>query len=249
MIKAAFEEAHTAEWVEKNIGNPNHDLVILRHIIPWEKITGSLTQFYDKDRGAEGKELRTMVAVTVVSRFHQFSDREAVRQVKENRYVQYFCNVADEELETFLHPSSLCVFRKRTGEKGAAVIEKEVFGMLCRAGAVEGDCALIDPEASATGEVLYRYFLATGAEIDTPMAAALYASILFDTGGFRFRNTRDETLLIAAELIRHGASHTRTAALLFENESFPRVELLTAALSRVVSDPSEVGSSLIDLLR
>ncbi|MCP4110013.1 MAG: transposase [Desulfobacteraceae bacterium] len=145
MIKAAFEEAHTAEWVEKNIGNPNHDLVILRHIIPWEKITGSLTQFYDKDRGAEGKELRTMVAVTVVSRFHQFSDREAVRQVKENRYVQYFCNVADEELETFLHPSSLCVFRKRIGEKGAAVIEKEVFGMLRRAGAVEGDCALIDP--------------------------------------------------------------------------------------------------------
>ncbi len=100
-----------------------------------------------------------------------------------------------------------------------------------------GDAELIDPLASATGEVLYRYFLATGSEIDTPMAAALYASILFDTGGFRFRNTRDETLLIAAELIRRGASHTDTAARLFENESFPRVELLTSALSRVVSDP------------
>ncbi len=98
------------------------------------------------------------------------------------------------------------------------------------------DVALVDPLASATGEVLYRYFLATGAEIDTQMAAALYASILFDTGGFRFRNTRDETVLIAAELIRRGASHTRTAARLFENESFSRVELLTAALSRVVSD-------------
>jgi len=99
-----------------------------------------------------------------------------------------------------------------------------------------GDYALIDPQAAATGEVLYRYFLATGADIDAPMAGALYASILFDTGGFRFRNTRDETLLIASELIRRGASHTATAARLFENESFPRVELLTAALSRVVSD-------------
>jgi phosphoesterase RecJ-like protein len=96
--------------------------------------------------------------------------------------------------------------------------------------------ALIDPDASATGEVLYRYFLATGAEIDAPMAQALYASILFDTGSFRLRNARDETLLIAAELIRRGASHTETVARLFENESFARVELLTAALSRVVSD-------------
>jgi len=96
--------------------------------------------------------------------------------------------------------------------------------------------ALIDPDASATGEVLYRYFLATGAEIDGPMAQALYASILFDTGSFRLRNARDETLLIAAELIRRGASHTETVARLFENESFARVELLTAALSRVMSD-------------
>jgi phosphoesterase RecJ-like protein len=100
----------------------------------------------------------------------------------------------------------------------------------------EGMLTLIDPDASATGEVLYRYFLATGSEIDAPMASALYASILFDTASFRLRNARDETLLIAAELIRRGASHTETVARLFENESFARVELLTAALSRVVSD-------------
>lgn len=100
----------------------------------------------------------------------------------------------------------------------------------------ENVLALIDPDASATGEVLYRYFLATGAEVDGPMASALYASILFDTGSFRLRNARDETLLIAAELIRRGASHTETVARLFENESFARVELLTAALSRVMGD-------------
>ncbi|MCK4413648.1 MAG: DHH family phosphoesterase [Candidatus Eisenbacteria sp.] len=99
-----------------------------------------------------------------------------------------------------------------------------------------GTLALIDPDASATGEVLFRYFLATGAPVDREMAQALYASILFDTGSFRFRNARDETLLIAAELIRQGASHRETVAKLFENESFPRVELLTAALARLVSD-------------
>ncbi len=98
------------------------------------------------------------------------------------------------------------------------------------------EAGLIDINASSTGEVLYRYFLAVGAEMDEEIVSALYASILFDTGGFRFRNTRDETLLIAAELIRGGASHQETATHLFENESFPRVELLTSALSRVVSE-------------
>ncbi|MCP4108246.1 MAG: transposase, partial [Desulfobacteraceae bacterium] len=105
-----------------------------RQIIPREKITGSLTKFYDKKSGAEGKKLRMMTAVVIVSRFHQLSDRKVVKQVKENRYVQYFCNVADQGLETFLHPSSLCRFRKRIGEKGCAVIEKEVFEILRRAG-------------------------------------------------------------------------------------------------------------------
>ncbi len=99
----------------------------------------------------------------------------------------------------------------------------------------DGSLALIDPSASATGEVLYRFFTATGAEIDSEMASCLYASILFDTGCFRFRNTRDETLLIAADLIRKGASHKEIAARLFESESFPRLELLTAALSRLAT--------------
>jgi len=144
MIKATFEEAHTPEWVERNIGNPNHELVVLRQIIPWEKITGRLTKFYDKNKGAEGKELRIMVAIVVVSRFYQLSDRGVVKQVKENRYIQYFCNVPDEGLQTFSDPSSLCYFRKRIGDEGAGIIEKEVFELLRRVGAIRGDTALID---------------------------------------------------------------------------------------------------------
>ncbi|MCP4109580.1 MAG: transposase, partial [Desulfobacteraceae bacterium] len=148
MIRAACEEVLTPERIEKNISSPNHELVILRQIIPREKITGSLTKFYDKKSGAEGKKLRMMTAVVIVSRFYQLSDRDVVKQVKENRYIQYFCNVADQGLEVFLHPSSLCRFRKRIGEKGCAVIEKEVFEILRRAGVTEGDSALTDPTVS-----------------------------------------------------------------------------------------------------
>ncbi len=47
-------------------------------------------------------------------------------------------------MQTFPHPASLCIFRKRPGEVGIAVIEQEVFEMLRRAGVISGDCALID---------------------------------------------------------------------------------------------------------
>jgi IS5 family transposase len=145
MIGNTFEETFSSEWVGKNITDTAHELVVLRKIIPWEKIIGRLTQFYDKTSGAMGKSLRIMIALVIISKLRGFSDREVIKQVRENRYIQYFCNVPDEELRTFLHPSSLCVFRKRLGEKGAAIIEKEVFETLRRAGIIRGDVALIDP--------------------------------------------------------------------------------------------------------
>ena len=58
--------------------------------------------------------------------------------------MQYFCNVADDSLLTFLHPSGLSVFRKRLGEKGIAVMEKYIFETLRKSGMIDGDNALID---------------------------------------------------------------------------------------------------------
>ena len=144
MIRATFEETHTAEWLESNIKNRDHELVILRQIIPWEKIIRQLTQFYDKTKGPLGKSLRMMIALMIISRFYRLSDRDVVKQVKENRYIQYFCNVADEGLQTFLHNSSLCIFRKRIGGKGFEIIEQEIFEVLRRCGIIAGDNALID---------------------------------------------------------------------------------------------------------
>jgi hypothetical protein len=109
-----------------------------------EKKVRRLTQFYDKSQGALGKSLRVVTALLIISRFYGLSDRNTVKQVKENRYIQYFCNVPDYELQTFIHYSSLCVFRKRIGEEGAEIIEEEVFKALRRSGIIDGNNALID---------------------------------------------------------------------------------------------------------
>jgi hypothetical protein len=58
--------------------------------------------------------------------------------------MQYFCNVPDDNLMTFLHPSSLCVLRKRLGEEGISAIEKHIFETFRSSGVINGDNALID---------------------------------------------------------------------------------------------------------
>lgn len=132
------------EWVKTNINNPINELVIIRDIIPWQKIIDRLCSFYSEDKGAIGKSLRTMIALLIVLKYRGLSDRKIVIGVQENRYIQYFCNVPDNSLQTFIHPSSLCVFRKRIGKEGMEIIENEIFEFLRSVGVIKGDNALID---------------------------------------------------------------------------------------------------------
>lgn len=144
MVSSTYKEAFPEEWVKENIEDSLHELVIYRKVIPWQRIIDRLVPFYSKGKGRFAVSLRTMVAVIVVGRLRHLSDERVVERVKENRYIQYFCNVPDEGLHTFLDPSSLSGFRKRLGPEGAAVMEEEVFGNLRRAGVIENDAQLMD---------------------------------------------------------------------------------------------------------
>ena len=144
MIESIFEEAFSKEWVETQITNSTNELVIFRQVIPWQVIITQLTQFYSSDSGRSGKSLRIMVALLILGRLRLLGDRPTVAQVKENRYIQYFCNVPDSELADFVNSSSLCRFRQRLGEKGIAIIETEVFELLRRCGIVKGDTSMMD---------------------------------------------------------------------------------------------------------
>ena len=144
MIKNTFEDFFSPEWVEMNIKNPTNELVIIRDIIPWQRIIDRLCPFYSASKGAFGKSLRTMIAMLIVLKYRTLSDRKVLIAVQENRYIQYFCNVPDNVLQTFLHPSSLCIFRKRIGKEGMAIIEFEIFEFLRSVGVINGDNALID---------------------------------------------------------------------------------------------------------
>jgi phosphoesterase RecJ-like protein len=62
----------------------------------------------------------------------------------------------------------------------------------------------MDPNASATGELVYELAVANQWPLTGPIARALYVALLTDTGGFRFSNTKPRTLRIAADLLEAG---------------------------------------------
>jgi len=153
VIESSFEEAFSKEWVETQIMDSTNELVILRQVIPWQTIITQLTQFYDDNSGRSGKSLRVMVALLILARLRSLGDRPVVAQVKENRYMQYFCNVPDSELANFVNSSVLCRFRQRLGEKGIAIIETEVFEFFRQSDIIKGDTLMMDSTALSSNIV------------------------------------------------------------------------------------------------
>jgi transposase, IS5 family len=144
MIAQTFDEVFSPQWVNTHLSHPTHDLIILRQLIPWQPIIDDLVPFYNRKQGRTGCALRTLIAVSLLARLRQLSDRRVIEHIQENRYMQYFCNVPDQHLRTFMNPSTLCRFRKRVGQNGISLIEDDVFTCLKRADVIEADMMLMD---------------------------------------------------------------------------------------------------------
>lgn len=93
-----------------------------------------------------------------------------------------------------------------------------------------GDLVLVDPTAASTGEMLYQFLRWAGAWISPPIAHAIYTSLMFDTGGLRAPHTTNRSVLVAADLLRHGVDHSAVARAIFQSESYPRTALYRKAL-------------------
>ena len=92
---------------------------------------------------------------------------------------------------------------------------------------------LIDPKASATGELVYKLLHSLHVTIDKAMATNLYTAILTDTGGFRYSNTTPESLKIASRLVAAGADPWEITKEVYENFSFNRLRLVSLCLPTI----------------
>lgn len=84
---------------------------------------------------------------------------------------------------------------------------------------------LVDPASAATGEIVYDVLKCMGAELDAPMAEALFTAVSTDTGCFRYANTTAHSFQVAAACAeKSGRLHEITQEL-FETNSLGRLRL------------------------
>ena len=93
---------------------------------------------------------------------------------------------------------------------------------------------LVEPEAAACGEIVYGVLLEMGAELDIPMANALYTAVSTDTGCFRYANTTADTFAVAAACAKAGAEVFLLNQLLFETNSLARLKIQSRMLQDAV---------------
>lgn len=94
-----------------------------------------------------------------------------------------------------------------------------------------GQYNLVDPEASATGELVHRLLAAGGYPLDREIAAALYVAIATDTGFFRYTNATRGAFSLAASLVeKFQLEPGKIAEVVHEQKSLNAVKLLGAVL-------------------
>jgi phosphoesterase RecJ-like protein len=94
-----------------------------------------------------------------------------------------------------------------------------------------GNIRWVNPDAPASGLMVYSIIRHLGITLTKEMAANLYAAIALDTGNFRFSNTTTEVLRTAADLIEAGAIPHRIYRDLYEAWSQERFSLFMRVLS------------------
>jgi IS5 family transposase len=103
--------------------NPNHGLVKLSSVLPWQRMEKHLSGLYPS-MGAPSHPIRKMVGLLLLEHLFRWSDRSIVEAWKENPYYQYFTGEANLQWQQPCAASDLVHFRKRLAEAGLDYILK-----------------------------------------------------------------------------------------------------------------------------
>jgi bifunctional oligoribonuclease and PAP phosphatase NrnA len=127
----------------------------------------------------------------------------------------------------------------RTGEKMEAFLKtlKTTFVMIDHHQSPDSyaDFSYSDTNFGSTCEMVYNFIeeLDQKQLIDKTIATCIYTGIFTDSGGFKFPKTTGRTHRIVADLIDLGVENTEIPNLLFDNNSYSRLQLLGRAMSNM----------------
>jgi phosphoesterase RecJ-like protein len=101
------------------------------------------------------------------------------------------------------------------------------------AGENYGDFELVDEKASATCEILYRFFKVNDISLDKDIATALLTGLITDTGNFTNQATTPASLAIAGKLMLLGAEIKKINHQVNKNKTVNMLKLWGRALARL----------------
>ena len=91
------------------------------------------------------------------------------------------------------------------------------------------DFTVIDSDAPATGYLIWKYFQHIGftdTKMSINIANALYASVVTDTGSFKYQSTTSDTHYMAAYLIESGINGYEIQKNIYEQRKLSQVKLM-----------------------
>lgn len=118
----------------KNL-DPNNRWIKLSRQIPWDKIANIYQrQLNNSITGAGGINPRVAIGAIFIKHMCDLSDREAVQQIQENVYMQYFIGYSSFSYEPVFDPSLFVDLRKRFGADQINEINETIMGLVVEQG-------------------------------------------------------------------------------------------------------------------
>ena len=132
--------------------------VLLSKQIPWDQVEQDYAAlFADSDTGRKAKPARLALGALIIKERLGTTDRETVRQIQENPYLQYFLGFSEDEDEVPFDPSLMTHFRKRFDKEALAKINESIVlaaQQASQAETFEQDEPPKDPPPSHRGKLI-----------------------------------------------------------------------------------------------
>jgi transposase, IS5 family len=110
--------------------NPENRWVVLAHLIPWDEICNLYNKYVGiSTTGRPPLNPRIVIGSLIIKHLCNLDDREAVAQISENIYMQYFLGYSSFTNETPFDASLFVEFRKRLGMENLNAINERIVAL------------------------------------------------------------------------------------------------------------------------
>jgi len=115
------------DWPFQTALDENNRWVKMSQCIPWDDLAQGYYQCLSVRQGRPAKDARLVIGAMIVKHKLCLSDEEAVQQIQENPYLQYFVGLAGYQMTVPFVPSLFVEIRKRMGQSVFEVFHRALI--------------------------------------------------------------------------------------------------------------------------